>query len=74
MNIPLSKELGLFTIAAIPATHDKLCLSKIQNSTEVFTTWSLPRERLSNLASSFENTLPGGEDLHWNEGAFKTTR
>jgi hypothetical protein len=33
MNVPLSKELGLFIIAAIPATHDELnCLSKIQNS------------------------------------------
>jgi hypothetical protein len=32
----------------------------------------LPRERLSNLASSFENTQPGGgEDLHWNEGLSK---
>jgi hypothetical protein len=32
MNVPLSKELGLFIIAAISATHDELCLSKIQNS------------------------------------------
>ena len=32
MNVPLSKELCLFIIAAIPATHDELCLSKIQNS------------------------------------------
>jgi hypothetical protein len=33
---------------------------------------SLPRELLSNLASSFENTPPGvGEDLHWNEGLSK---
>jgi hypothetical protein len=59
MNVPLSKELGLFTIVAIPVTHDELCLSKIQFSTEAFTTWSLQRERLSNLASSFENTPPG---------------
>ena len=32
---------------------------------------ALPRELLSNLASSFENTPPGGEDLHWNEGLSK---
>ena len=32
MNVPLSKELGLFTIAAILVIHDELCLSKIQNS------------------------------------------
>jgi hypothetical protein len=32
MNVPLSKEHGFFTIWAIPATHDELCLSKIQNS------------------------------------------
>jgi hypothetical protein len=32
MNDPLSKELGLFTIAAILVTQDELCLSKFQNS------------------------------------------
>ena len=32
MNVPLSKEHGFFTIWAIPATHDELCLSKVQNS------------------------------------------
>jgi hypothetical protein len=31
----------------------------------------LPRELLSNLASSFENNPAGGEDLHWNEGLSK---
>ena len=60
MNVPLSKEHGLFTIWAILVTHEELCLSKIQFSTEAFTPRSLPREQLSNLASSFENTLPGG--------------
>jgi hypothetical protein len=72
MNVPLSKEHGFFTIWAIPATHDELCFivyqkSKIPFSKEALTPWSLPRELLSNLASSFENTPPGGEDLHWNE-------
>jgi hypothetical protein len=75
MNVPLSKEHGLFTTWRIFVTHDELCLSKIQFSTEAFTPRSLPRERLSNLASSFGNTPPGGgEDLHWNEGAFKAAR
>ena len=69
MNVPLSKELGLFTIWVIPATHDELCLSKVQNS--IFERRANPRELLSNLASSFENTPPGGEDLHWNEGLSK---
>jgi hypothetical protein len=32
MNVPLSKEHGLFTIWAILVTHDELCLSTIQNS------------------------------------------
>ena len=32
MNVPVSKEHGFFTIWTIPATHDELCLSKIQNS------------------------------------------
>jgi hypothetical protein len=32
MNVPLLKEHGFFTIWAIPATHDELCLSKVQNS------------------------------------------
>jgi hypothetical protein len=35
---------------------------------------AVPSERLGqvyNLASSFENTPPGGEDLHWNEGLSK---
>jgi hypothetical protein len=32
MNVPYSKELGLFTIAAISVTHEELCLSEIQNS------------------------------------------
>jgi hypothetical protein len=32
MNVPRSKEHGLFTIWAIPVTHNELCLSKIQNS------------------------------------------
>jgi hypothetical protein len=32
MRVPFSKEHGLFTISAIPVTHDELCLSKIQNS------------------------------------------
>jgi hypothetical protein len=42
-------------------TTNFVCLKfKIKFSTEPFTTWSLPRERLSNLASSFENTPPGG--------------
>jgi hypothetical protein len=49
---------------------------KIQFSTEVFTPRLLPRERLSNLASSFENTPSGGggegvEKLEWNEGLSK---
>jgi 3-methyladenine DNA glycosylase Mpg len=32
MNVSLSKEHGFFTIWVIPATHNELCLSKVQNS------------------------------------------
>ena len=71
MNVPLSKEHGLFTIWAILVTHDKLCLSKIQFSTEAFTPRSLPRERLSNLASSFENTPSGGRSCNGMRGLSK---
>jgi hypothetical protein len=73
MNVPLSKERGFFTIWAIPATHDELCLSKVQNS--IFERGANPMivatraaQQPGLLRSSFENTPPGGEDLHWNEG------
>jgi hypothetical protein len=73
MNVPLSKEHGFFTIWAIPATHDKLCLSKVQNSIS---------ERGANpmIIATRAAQQPGllvrkhsarGEDLHWNEGLSK---
>jgi hypothetical protein len=67
MNVPLSKELGLFTIAAIPVTHDELCLSKIQFSTEAFT-----HDRCHESGSAtwppHSKTFNQGEELDWNAG------
>jgi hypothetical protein len=76
MNVPLSKELGLFTIAAILVIHDELCLSKIQNS--LFGRGANPMTVATRAAQQpgllVRKQYARGEDLHWNEGAFKTTR
>ena len=66
MNVPLSKEHCLFTIWAILVTHDELCLSKIQNS--IF-----DRSVHPTIVATRAVKQPG-EDLHWNEGAFKVAR
>jgi hypothetical protein len=76
MNVPLSKEFGLFNIAAILVTNDELCLSKIQNS--IFDR-SVHYMIVATRAAQQPRPLvrkhfARGEDLHWNEGAFKTTR
>jgi hypothetical protein len=76
MNVPLSKEHGLFTIWAILVTHDELCLSKIQNSIFV-------RSVHPTIDETRGVKQPGllvrkhsirGEELEWNEGPFKATR
>jgi hypothetical protein len=50
MNVPLSKELGLFTIAEIPVTHNELCLSKIQFSKEALSNTCLVPSRFIKFA------------------------
>ena len=75
MNVPLSKEHGFFTIWAIPATHDELCLSKVQNS--IFERGANPMIVATRAAQQpgllvrKHSARGGGEDLHWNEGLSK---
>jgi hypothetical protein len=74
MNVPLSKEHGFFTISAIPATHDELCLSKVQNS--IFERGANPMIVATRAAQQpgllvRKHSPGGGEDLHWNEGLSK---
>jgi hypothetical protein len=75
MNVPLSKEHGLFTIWAIPATHNKLCLSKVQNS--IFERGANPMivaTRAAQQPGLLRKHSAKAEYMHWNEGAFKTTQ
>ena len=69
MSIPLSKDHRLFTIWAIPATHDKLCLSKIQFSTKAFTTDMIVGTKAAEQPDLLvrKHSASGGGDLHWNE-------
>ena len=74
MNVPLSKEHGFFTIWAIPATHDELCLSKVQNN--IFERGANPMIVAKRAAQQpgllvRKHSARGGEDLHWNEGLSK---
>jgi hypothetical protein len=70
MNVPLSKEHGFFTIWVIPATHDELCLSKVQNS--IFERGANPMIVATRVAQQpgllVRKHSARGEDLHWNEG------
>jgi hypothetical protein len=75
MNVPLSKELGLFTIAAILAAHDELCLSKIQNYVFDRTVhYMIVAKRAAQQPGLLVRKHSARGDLHWNEGAFKARR
>jgi hypothetical protein len=73
MNVPLSKEHGFFTIWVIPATHDELCLSKVQNS--IFERGANPMIVATRVAQQpgllVRKPSARGEDLNWNEGLSK---